>query len=96
MPKILSLDEMLDVMNEIDPTGDNINFGKFRDQMEDLGTRMAAVIAEKLNVDFDPARTEGTAFAGTCANFYPKSEAQAIPAELESFDTGGDWEPRHA
>jgi hypothetical protein len=94
MPKILNLDEMLDVLNEIDPSGRNQDYGQFKRELEALGTRMANVISTRLDVDCTPATSEGTAFAGTCACFYAKFTDQVLPAEIESFDTGGEWHTR--
>lgn len=96
MPKVLNLDEMLDVISMIDPTGNSRDYSMFRNRLEGIGTDMAEFIANRLNADFDPAVSEGIAFAGTCANFYPKSEAQPIPVEMEVFDTDGEWEVRGA
>jgi hypothetical protein len=86
--KQLSIDEMLDAMHELgldSVTG-------FENQVEQLASTMAETLADALDINCGEATYQGTAFAGTCAPFWPKRADQPVPECIEHFDVGADWE----
>lgn len=88
MGKVLTIDEMLDIATGL-PGDTGAGFVR---SIEAVATALAKYIAESLEIECGDATYEGAAFAGTCAVFSPASEGQEMPAELEGFDEGGDWE----
>jgi hypothetical protein len=86
MPKILTIDEMLTVI-KID---ERPEFASLKDEAEALGTKMAALIAAKYDIDFSNATYD--ACGGTCSCFSPKTESQNCPTSINEFDPGGEWE----
>jgi hypothetical protein len=90
MAKILTLDEMLETLQELNhPLS-----AYFKTTLESVGTMMAFTLGKELNLNVSRANFEGTSFAGTCATFAPYHEDQPIPECLEYRDEDGDWEPR--
>lgn len=88
MAKQLSLDEMLEVLLQCDqPRGE-----QYLTLVETLGCMLAADVAKALRVTAGPATFQGTAFAGTCAPFFPAFEGQSVPALLATYDVDGEWE----
>ena len=89
----LSIDQMLDVLNEIDPTGNNTDFKLFRDMVETVATNLARAVAYRLGIECGEASFEGVAFAGTCVPFYPKAPDQALPEVfvMLDFDRASEW-----
>lgn len=88
MAKILTLDEMLQVLiNMGDPSAQ-----AFKESLEATGTLMAQVIGERAGVAWRPAAFESVDLAGTCSCFGPAMADEPVPAALEPFDRGGDWE----
>ncbi len=78
MTKLLTLDEMLDVLEIIQhPAAPNI-----ARQLEAVGDLMAQAIAEKLGVECGDTHREESAFAGTCAGFFPATPGQPCPEPL--------------
>lgn len=57
-------------------------------------------LAEKLARHFDinkgETTSEGKAFGGLCASFYPKYPDQPCPQPINDGDPDGDWEPRES
>lgn len=87
MTKLLNLDEMLEVTQQVEP-----KMGVyFKDALEAIGTLMACVIANRLDVECGVATSEGTAFAGTCASFRPKHPGQPCPEPLTHYDSE-EWD----
>jgi hypothetical protein len=82
MTKLLTVDEMLDVLAVVDPA----TYGQGVAVLEALGTMLANRIGEKLGVGNGPANKEHSAFAGTCAGFWPASEGQECPSPLNEYD----------
>jgi hypothetical protein len=87
MAKLLNLDEMVECLSGIDAQSGAL----YRRILEETGTTMAAIIAERLDIESGRATFEGTAFAGTCAPFWPKHDGQECPAPLEHYDAE-EWE----
>ena len=91
MTKILTLDEMLDVLTSINhPTTRTCQL-----IMEAVGTVMAETIAGELHVISSVATFEGAAFAGTCARFFPAFKGQPCPEPLSHFDQD-EWDAGEA
>lgn len=82
MTKLLKLDEMLDVAQGIGL----VTFDGYRASIEAIASSLATEIARELDIDCGKATFEGTAFAGTCAPFYPKIAGQECPAPIDAFD----------
>lgn len=92
MAKQLNIDEMLDVVHTLEhPCA-----SAWQRVIEHVGTEMAEAIANDLGVECGVASFEGTAFAGTCAPFWPSYEGQEEPEELSFYDQGewGDVPPQ--
>lgn len=87
MTKTLSLDEMLDCLELMaDPDAKAI-----ARQLEAVGDVMAGKIAAALNVERGDTHREESAFAGTCATFWPKEPGQPCPEPLAMYDAS-EWE----
>lgn len=66
MTKLLTLDEMREVIEAIDPK----RGAYFADAMRLLGDLMASDVARLANVECDSTTVEPQAFAGTATRFY--------------------------
>ncbi|MEN5278093.1 hypothetical protein ABE527_14210 [Brucella sp. TWI432] len=88
MSKVLKIDEMLEVLDDIDHPLASDFIGK----VEALGNEIAETIAQALDVSFGPATFEGSDFGGTCATFKPKYKGQLCPDAIDTQDMGGEWE----
>lgn len=87
MTKTLTLDEMLDCLEMMgDPSAPMI-----ARQLEAVGDLMASKIAAALNVECGDTRREQSAFAGTCATFWPSAPFQPCPEPLAFFDSS-EWD----
>jgi hypothetical protein len=87
MTKLLTLDEMLEVLIAIGhPAADALQTAT-----EGLATAMAQMIARDLDVAAGAASFRGTAFAGTCAPFRPSFRGQPCPESLTHYDSG-EWD----
>lgn len=87
MSKLLNLDEMLECAERLNLP----QSAKWKADLEQLGTTMAAAIADKLGVKAGDAHSEGPAFAGTCAGFFPATKGQECPSPLDEYDAT-EWE----
>lgn len=88
----LNLEEMIDALREV---GETSQVDIFSCQLQTIGTQMAAILAQKLDVRCGPAEND---LGGFCAPFYPKSADQTEPPEiLARHDDGGadDWTYDH-
>lgn len=83
MPRILTLDEMLQVF--IDNKWEGQHF--FRQAMEMIGDAMAKTITEKLGITATDAEYEDTVYVA----FNPTYMGQRCPAELLRYDTESGW-----
>lgn len=82
MTKTLTLDEMLDCLEMLkDPAAPALARA-----LEAVGDLMAGTLARTLNVEFGATRREESAFAGTCATFWPKVPGQVCPEPLAMYD----------
>lgn len=88
MGRVLTLDEMLEIVTELNPDKGS----QFQSALELIGTTMAELIGQTLKIRHTDATFEGTAFAGTCSSFSPRTKRQPLPEALEFYDQGGDWE----
>lgn len=87
MPKILTIDEMLEAMFNADiPTAPH-----FMKEAEELATRIGESMAGHLKIESDEGSCQ-IGFGGTCVNFYPSYPNQPIPECMEYLDEGGEWE----
>lgn len=87
MTKTLTLDEMLDCLEQLgDPSAPTI-----ARQLEAIGDLMAGKLAAVLNVECGDTRREESAFAGTCARFWPKTPGQPCPEPLAFYDAT-EWD----
>jgi hypothetical protein len=82
MTKLLTADEMLDVLLHIK----HPKFNLLKAKMEQLADEIGELIAVSLDVDCGPASFEGSAFAGTCVPFLAKRVGQPCPEPLLQFD----------
>jgi hypothetical protein len=88
MAKILTLDEMLEVLQaESLPCAEG-----FKMTLEAVGTRMAQELAAHLGITCRPAVSEGLTFAGTCAAFSPVHVTDQCPDALKHLDPGCGWD----
>lgn len=85
MSKVLKIDEMLEVLNEIN----HPQAADFISQVETIGGSLAQAIAEALNVIHGRASFD---LGETCATFKPKFKGQPCPDALDLRDLGGEWE----
>lgn len=88
MTKTLTLDEMLDC---IEILGDKELAKAFARQLESIGDDMRNHLATRLGVGSGTACREPSAFAGTCATFFPSFPGQPCPHPLTEFDVA-EWE----
>ncbi|MBY0561495.1 hypothetical protein [Hyphomicrobium sp.] len=88
--KILSNDELLEIMQQLDIDG----YDKCLAIIERVGQVMAKRIAAKLGVGHGVTDFQGAAVAGTCTPFWPltKEQEKNIPWPLADYDEGGEWE----
>lgn len=97
MTKQLSIDEMLDVLEEIGHPA----FSVLKSMVESIADQCASAISESLNVRCGKAQFEGTAFAGTCVPFWAGFPGQPCPEPMLFHDEtewsdedGNDLDPR--
>ena len=88
MAKILTIDEMLTVGLKLKLPG----FQRHVQAVQDVGTALAADIAQHLNINYSAATFEGLELAGTCSAFTPAHPGQPLPKALQEFDPDADWE----
>ena len=89
MAKQITLDEMAEILTRLEhPAAET-----FKLQLLDLGTAMAELIAEALDLDCNGASTEDCL---TAAPFWAGHPGQPMPSVLEDFDPEGtdDWSTR--
>lgn len=87
MTKLLTVDEMLDCARLLDlPERE-----RFQKAIEELGTELAQIIAQRLDVKTGNANNEESAFGGTCAPFMPSRKCQPCPYPLNLFDRD-EWD----
>lgn len=89
MSYILRADEIMDAIRaaKVPHAEERIS------ELETLVSRMAVSLAAHLGITCGAATFEGTAFAGTCAPFFPAVEGQPLPevfAEF-AFDNAEEW-----
>lgn len=85
MSKVLKIDEMLEVLNEIG----HPQAADFVAQVEILGDSIAQAIADALNVNHGPSAFD---MGETCAAFTPKFRGQRCPEAIDTKDAGGEWD----
>jgi len=85
MSLILTIDEMLQAVQQLDPEAS----GEFVNRAEDLGTELATFIANKLGVETPGADFDMGSIMAPFRKAYPDQEA---PDTLQQLDPGGDWE----
>ncbi|APH74142.1 hypothetical protein [Aquibium oceanicum] len=83
MAKVLTVDEMIDVLDQINP--DNT----YRLELEALADTIAKDMADQLGI-----ATSGASYdlGGTMATFKPAIPGQAMPDVLNNVDEGGEWD----
>ena len=91
MAKILDTNDLLEVcllenIPEADPEVQAVI---------DAVDALAAKIATHFGIEKGETTSEGKAFGGLCASFYPKTADQECPKMIDEGDEGGDWEPRN-
>lgn len=90
MSHTLRLEEMVDSLTLM---GEHEYARIFRGQLELIGTQMAQLIAQKLDIEYGDARCEEAAFAGCCATFHPKRiDQETAPYPIDQFDSKCEWE----
>lgn len=87
MTKLLNLDELLECAERLKLP----QAAQWKAYLERLGSTMAAHIAGNLGVASGDAHSEGPAFAGTCAAFFPAVKGQPCPSPLDEYDST-EWE----
>lgn len=89
MAKQLNIDEMLQLCTDLGLP----DASEYVSAIEEVGSRMAAAIANRLNVEAGDATFEGLGFAGTCAPFYARHKGQRCPVALREYDSS-EWTDR--
>lgn len=87
MSRVLDVNELLDLAADAKLP----NLSAHVTAMEAATTLLTAAIAEHLGIAHTGANWE-PGFGGLCGVFQPKEEGQPLPAVMEEYDTGGDWE----
>jgi hypothetical protein len=89
--KLLSLDDMLAVSEQLDLPG---HVG-YLETFEKLTTGLAEVIAKKLDVAvIRPAEWQGKEFGGLLVAFGPSTPEQPCPQVIADEDLSGVWEAK--
>lgn len=65
---------------------------EYQSQVEALCDAMAQALANEQGVICGAASFEGTGFCGTACTFQPSAPGQPIPACMEGYDNGEEWE----
>lgn len=94
MTKILTNDEMLDVIDELMPDHSAI----FAAQLEAIGNQMRDLICAHTGLKAGDTHRDPSAFAGTACTFYLAHEGQTVPEIIEQMDGGEPlevWEEVH-
>ena len=86
MAKVLTTDEMIDALNEINPDAAS----QFRDQLVTLADAVAEDLANQLGIATSGA--SNNTWEGTMAIFKPAHDGQPMPDVLKDYDEGGEWD----
>lgn len=87
MTKLLTVDEMLDCAHLLSlPERE-----RFKRAIEEIGTELAQLLAQRLDVKTGDANNEESALGGTCAPFMPSHNGQLCPYPLDLFDRD-EWD----